>query len=289
MRSNLVRLVLVAAAALALGAVPVFATVSSSGQPLNYLPAGHTLTADPSSVETATNSLVSQNGEFHLRVFSERIQLDQQAQLNVDQGTATATIWSRSDASGVYRGRYDATTLRMQTDGNLVLRTGSGHVLWASNTVGTGTQNYIALSSGGDLYMFTSAHREVWSSGTSGIFLPSGESLFSGQTLGDRRGDQFPGWVESTLSMRADGNLVYACGGKILWQSHTFSPGAYVTMQSDGNLVVYSLGTSRRALWASHTVNRYPFTYLDSAQMKLLSPQGDTQWAAGLPTDNACS
>jgi hypothetical protein len=63
------------------------------------------------------------------------------------------------------------------------------------------------------------------------------------------------------FAMQADGNLVlyqlttpwaYVAGDPVLWRSNTWnSPGAYVTMQGDGNLVVYD--TSNNPIWASNT------------------------------------
>ncbi len=52
--------------------------------------------------------------------------------------------------------------------------------------------------------------------------------------------------------MQDDGNLVLCDGaGKALWASGTdHHPGAYATMQTDGNLVVYQGSTP---LWASKT------------------------------------
>jgi hypothetical protein len=43
--------------------------------------------------------------------------------------------------------------------------------------------------------------------------------------------------------MQKDGNLVVYGHGKALWQSHTYNhPGAYLVMQQDRNLVIYSAG-----------------------------------------------
>jgi hypothetical protein len=177
----------------------------------------------------------------------------------------------------------------MQSDGNLVLRTSAGHVLWASQTAGTGTQNHIILTGAGNLVMYTSAHTEVWSSRTTAIVLPSGRSLFSGQLLDDRRGEQIPGHAESTLTMRPDGNLVYQCAGRVLWQSHTLYAGAYVSMLTEGRLAIFTPGASRRTLWVSNARRPDAFSYLDSADMKILSPEGTVVWAAPLLADSACS
>ncbi|PYC68375.1 hypothetical protein C7C46_29160 [Streptomyces tateyamensis] len=66
------------------------------------------------------------------------------------------------------------------------------------------------------------------------------------------------------LTMQADGNLVlYTLGGLPLWSTNTNGhPGAYATMQADGNLVVYqpdpkftTPGAAANSLWSSGTPN----------------------------------
>jgi len=56
-----------------------------------------------------------------------------------------------------------------------------------------------------------------------------------------------------TLTMQSDGNLVlYLKGLGALWSTHTSGTDAYTAnMQGDGNLVIY--GKTSNALWASHT------------------------------------
>lgn len=76
--------------------------------------------------------------------------------------------------------------------------------------------------------------------------LGPGDSLFGGQSASSPGGGAW-------LSYQSDGNLVvYRSDGTPLWASHTAgtSPGS-VTMQHDGNLVIYDAGG--RPLWASHT------------------------------------
>ena len=51
--------------------------------------------------------------------------------------------------------------------------------------------------------------------------------------------------------MQADGNLVLTCGSWLVWSSQTHSPGASLTMQTDGNLVVRA--TDGRVLWQTGT------------------------------------
>lgn len=96
----------------------------------------------------------------------------------------------------------------------------------------------------------------------------AGESLLPGQSL------VLPGG-ERTLAMQGDGNLVLY-GREVerqLWQSGTGgNPGAYYTMQDDGNLVIYDAG--HRGLWSSRT-ERNPGAKLvleDDGNLVIYSP-----------------
>jgi glucosylceramidase len=83
-------------------------------------------------------------------------------------------------------GRY---TLRMQTDGNLVLYNAAGAAVWATNRTG----QYVIVQPDGNLVEYNSAGTAVWFTGTVG----SGANR---------------------LVMQSDGNLVlYAPGGPVWW------------------------------------------------------------------------
>lgn len=76
-----------------------------------------------------------------------------------------------------------------------------------------------------------------------------------GSTIG--AGTEFSGGQHLTspngkyiLTMQSDGNLVLYQGSTALWASNTGGPGRRAVMQSDGNLVIYSGST---AVWSSGT------------------------------------
>lgn len=74
--------------------------------------------------------------------------------------------------------------------------------------------------------------------------IEAGQSLTAGQTIsGDF--DQY------TFTMQSDGNGVEYGNGHALWQTGTRGVGNYITMQHDGNLVVYS--SKGKALWQTGT------------------------------------
>lgn len=79
--------------------------------------------------------------------------------------------------------------------------------------------------------------------GSSNVLM-AGQTLEPGQAISDGR---------SVLIMQGDGNFVDydASNGFVYWNSGTFVPGSFVSMQTAGNLVIYSpTGT---ALWTSFT------------------------------------
>ena len=76
-------------------------------------------------------------------------------------------------------------------------------------------------------------------------YLDPGESLSGDQRL------QSPDGRYRAVA-QSDGNLVvYGPGGRVLWASATWAPGARLVLQTDGNLVLYA--TSGRPIWDSRT------------------------------------
>lgn len=142
---------------------------------------------------------------------------------------------------------YNGARAVIQTDGNFVIYNAQGRAIW-SRTTGAiynnlrpnqmlqpgdflkATNNaYTAdMQTDGNFVVYTSAHKALWNSKTSG---------------------HAGAWV----IMQTDGNLVvYNTLNKALWNAKTVNnPGAYVTQQTDGNLVIYNM--SGKALWSWKT------------------------------------
>lgn len=74
--------------------------------------------------------------------------------------------------------------------------------------------------------------------------IEAGQSLTTGQTISG-------GFDQYTFTMQHDGNGVEYGNGHALWQTGTHGVGNYITMQKDGNLVVYS--STGKALWQTGT------------------------------------
>jgi hypothetical protein len=108
--------------------------------------------------------------------------------------------------------------------------------------------------------------------------LTAGKSLGAGQQLISPNGRYM-------LAMQYDGNLVLynvntGVNTGVLWSSGTGGhPGAYVTMQVDGNFVVYR--SSGQPLWASNTVgtNANSATLQDDGNFVLYTAAGVPKWS----------
>ncbi len=181
------------------------------------------------------------------------------------------TIWS-SGTSGT--GNY----LTMQTDGNLVVYSSAGKALWNSHTNGTGAADYLSLQNDGNAIVYTSAAKNVWAAGRAnanrlcpGGILPAGQALYSPSE-------------KYQLIMQGDGNLVAYDGTAAIWSSKTQGTGTanYLSMQDDGNLVVYTSAGS--ALWNSKTQGTGTANYLvmqDDGNVVVYTSNGSARWSSG--------
>ena len=108
--------------------------------------------------------------------------------------------------------------------------------------------------------------------------LPAGVSLHAGSFLTSPNGHY-------RLEMQANGDLVLAWGGHVLWTSRTAGhPGAVATMQADGNFVVYQ---HRRAIWDSRTSHahksRYYLLLQSDGDLVIYSPAHKLVWQTRPP------
>ena len=160
------------------------------------------------------------------------------------------------------------STMSMQADGNLVVTGPGGNVIWQSGTAGTAGGYSLVLQNDGNLVIYNAAEQAIWSSNTEivrGPALCEGSTLDEGQYLVTPNG-------QYTMDMQNDCNLViYKASGGSAWASDTdvsqagegknpLTPGldysgCYLTMQADGNLVMYgpNLPSGSQAIWASGT------------------------------------
>ncbi len=164
-------------------------------------------------------------------------------------------IWS-SHTSG-HSGAY----AYMQSDGNLVVYTSSGGpgiggALWSSHTSGH-TGAYFLVQDDGNMVVYgsgggPSTGGSLWADGTN----VRSATIGSGQKL---KGGWWTQSLYTRLVVQPDGNVVMyrKRDGKAVWSTGTYGhSGAYVYMQSDGNLVVYTSSGGPGiggALWSTHT------------------------------------
>jgi hypothetical protein len=79
--------------------------------------------------------------------------------------------------------------------------------------------------------------------------------------------------------MQGDGNLVLYQGNTPLWASHTNgSGGVRATMQTDGNLVVYTAGGA--PVWSSHTNGHAGASLWMQSDGNAVIYQGGPIWAS---------
>lgn len=245
----------------AIATIATGSTASGSGSvcPSDVLAAGQSIVAN-----TSCSQLTSPGGRFTLDLYDDSIDIDQNVHATdeppQDLFYATGPTWEQSTYHEISSHRL---TLTLRRNGNLVLVTPKGRVLWSTKTAGEGATHAI-LQDNGRLVLRTSSGTRVWAS-NSGIFaLGGGDRLNSGQRLiqtsydwscssGGCRQPSTP-WNTVTVSaMKKNGNFVAFCPNsrRVLWQTNTHVPGSYLAMLESGALVVKS--PTGRVLWSSHT------------------------------------
>jgi len=261
-------------------------SVVGAGAPASATDAGDTLLAGHRlTAGTSANHLTSPSGEFRLSVFSADLILDQTTAFNgPDGGSYQTDVWFRDDRTGRHNPAHDHSVLLLKQDGNLVLRLADSTRLWASGTSGSGATR-LRLTDGGNLVLLTATGKQVWSSGSGREALVAGDTLGSGRRLVDAWPTGWgPGWHRQFLTMQKDGNLVYTCGAKVLWQTRTHAAGSVLEVGLRGSLRVRSpQGT---VVWSSHSASHTPESALSVGQLEYLQlqPTGTTIWQPKLST-----
>jgi hypothetical protein len=162
--------------------------------------------------------------------------------VNFSKSSVKAPIW----ATNTY-GNPGAKRV-MQDDGNLVIYSSDGRAIWSSGTNGNPDAKLV-MQEDGNLVIY--GRKAIWSTNTAGR---SGTvKRFKDGNLSLERRDERDDVVRivwqtntgghpgSTITMQSDGNLViYDQAGGVLWASNTSgNPGAYDVLQRDGNYVIY--------------------------------------------------
>ncbi|RQR55055.1 peptidase S53 [Burkholderia sp. Bp9140] len=179
---------------------------------------------------------------------SHRLVMQGDGNLVLYNTTSGAAVWNSGTNGNA--GAYAV----FQTDGNFVVYSAGSTPLWYSSTSSASYGQSLTVQDDGNMVIYrlsvpvfatatsaagmanSSSGPAVWKGG---VTLTSGQSLTSGNGA-------------NVLVMQGDGNLVLLRQGVPKWSSRTYNhSGAYATMQTDGNLVVYS--SAGAPLWYSGT------------------------------------
>jgi len=143
----------------------------------------------------------------------------------------------------------EGSYLRMQGDGNLVLKDRSDRALWKSGTAkNCGAKLYIRCY--GEVQIVTIDGLEVlWKKRQYADCIDN--YLFYGAKL-DR--EEYICYDNQRFGMTRGGDLVFYDDGELIWSKNTGEDGAkYLEMKSDGDLVVYDGDDDR--VWATGTTS----------------------------------
>jgi GH25 family lysozyme M1 (1,4-beta-N-acetylmuramidase) len=180
-------------------------------------------------------------------------------------------------------GGTDGYAAVMQSDGNFVLYGSHSDALWATHTNGHAGSTFHVETSG-DLVVYEPDDHAIWASNSSLPAAPPaptacdiiqpGQGLVAGHTQSSCDG-------RFSLSMQEDGNLVLYEEGKALWATGTNQERGYeVIMQDDGNFVLHDIHDS--VIWATHT-NAYPGSNIhvqNDGNLVIYEPSGHVAWAS---------
>ena len=153
----------------------------------------------------------------------------------VEYGPSGAVWATGTPASG-----HRAT---MQTDGNFVVYTSGGTALWQSGTGGNSGTFVLSLQNNGNLVLKHNG-LAIWTRESSLSAGSPDQTLSSGQSIWSPNGAY-------ELLMQTNGKLVEYGPSGAVWATGTPASGDHVTMQTDGNFVVYT--SNGTALWQSGT------------------------------------
>ena len=224
---------------------------------------GHT-TLGPDTELKPSEFLRSPNGQYTLTM-----QMDG----NLVLSTRYRQMWVARLKSAPAPGSY----LVMQVDGNLVVYNAQGPV-WASNTDGHPRAS-LTLQDDGVAVIYGVGTQRIWATNTRNTTLMPGEALRPNEFLCSNNG-------QYALTMQADGNLALKAGcgmnGARLWMPSGYAPisGTYVSMQSDGNLVIQD--NRGRSLWATNTAGQSDSYLLvqDDGHIVIYAPGSRAVWTS---------
>lgn len=164
---------------------------------------------------------------------------------------------------------HAGATARMQTDGNLVVRDRNGAVLWNASSMGNPGAT-LSVQQDGNLVIYRS-NRAVWNSRTFNSQLLSGKSLKPGWQMSDGKG--------RTLVVQFDGNVVARSGSTVTFKTNTAGhSNSTLYMQTDGNLVLRD--SAGKPIWNAGTVGHAGayLSLLETSAPTIFTSGGSSLW-----------
>lgn len=280
-------------------AVLSFAVISCASlmlAPVNRITAplqNYHITASASSNQVNQDTLVLSTGQstysssgksqtWYSKNRRYQLTLTQNGNLILKNTGNNQTVWSTGT------GNNSANTFRlvMQGDGNLVLysqprNSKTATATWNSQTVtkGNGNKFSVRLSNEGELYVYyEQINQSIWSSRSEiECTANSNTVLYASQCISSKNR------VYRAI-MQSDGNFVIYRRNNgsetATWHTYTYgNNGAFLALQQDGNLVVYS--AQSRPLFNTETSSRpfaaYKLTLGDDGVLRLVQNSGKSQ------------
>jgi hypothetical protein len=209
-------------------------------------------------------ALVSRAPGFQLRISTGQLSLSGR------YGGDVVSPWVSPNP----RSDWTSGTVTLRADGNLVLTSPAGAVVWSTGTAGHGVTRAV-LQGDGNLVLYTATGKAVWAS-QAGAMLGSPRSVLTGGNLLSVNQRLVNGKYHAVL--QGDGNFVVY--GKRVWSTGTVGkPATRLVMQTNSDLVLYS----SFALWSSlSTSGSEPRLVMQGdGNLVLYDEAGHARWASG--------
>lgn len=212
------------------------------------LGAGQLLAAQPITLFSGQTLAA---GQSMVSAFSGKCKLTMQTDGNLVLSMAnnSANVLWDSATSG-----NPGASAKMHDDGTFAIHSAAGRLLWSSHSGHQPNAHYaLLLDDFCDLTISDGAGVIQWDNG---VTISPPIVLNAGNTLGSGKFIIAPD-ASYKLQMQTDGDLVLSrfSDHAVIARSNTAgNPGAVLTMQSDGNMVVFS--TTGKVLWSTNTGGR---------------------------------
>ena len=233
--------------------------------------------------------LQSANGFYVARMLS-----DGNVAVATNDNFSTAFLWS----SGTKGHGVGPFKMRLHSNGNLMVLDGTGAIIFTTNVQKKGAKGpfRLTMQDNGILAIFDSYGVPYWQSTLATIDILSTDCMISdGEYLCSSNNSSY-------LYLQSDGILCVTksldssvdMSSRAKWRSHTNQKGTgpfRLTMQSDGNLVIYDATNS--PVWASGSNNSNKGSYRlklnDDGSLRIFKPDGTNIWTTSACVDNSPS